>query len=276
MEPRERIIVALDVDDVLKAAGLAEKLRPYVGSFKIGLQLALSILRDCINPLAGQGNSHMRNIQILFRILAGDIFMDLKLNDIPNTVAGASGAIAQMGVRMFNVHCLGGRKMMEEARRAVKETLGNLSSDNTTKGPLILGVTVLTSLDFEALKEIGLITQTWLNQYLSVTDDIKRIMIEEIVVRLALLAKSSGLDGVVASPKKITAIRKACGKDFLIVTPGVRPEWAALADQKRVMTPREAVKAGADYLVIGRPITSPPPEIGGPVEAAKRILAEIS
>lgn len=161
--------------------------------------------------------------------LGHEIFLDLKFHDIPNTVAGACKAAASMGVWMLNVHCLGSARMMEAARSAV---------DQAGHAPILIGVTVLTSHDKSDLQALGL----------SGTP-------ESEVLRLAQLAQRYGLDGVVCSPQEVTAIKAACAPGFIKVTPGIRPPGANLQDQARVMTPQEALQAGADFLVIGRPIT---------------------
>jgi len=173
------------------------------------------------------------------------VFLDLKLHDIPNTVAGAMKALAPLGAAIVNVHASGGAAMMCAAADAARKT---------ERRAKLIAVTVLTSLEDRDLPDVGL-SGTALAQ----------------AVRLAILAKASGLDGVVCSPHEIAAVRAACGPGFLIVTPGVRPAGGDLGDQKRVMTPLEAVQAGADILVIGRPITAAP----DPVEAARRIAAEL-
>ena len=257
METRERIIVALDVDTVDKALGLVKQLHPHVGCFKVGLEL-----------LTSEGAP---TVVRAIREAGGKVFFDGKFKDIPNTVAGASRAVTKLGVEMFNVHCFGGSAMMKAARQAAEETA-------KTQGrpcPTILGVTLLTSLDYKDLVELGIYEE------LNIADpqelaEVKRQRIERLVAYyLAWLAQESGLDGVIASPQEIQVTRKYCQPEFLVVTPGVRPFWAAIGDQKRVMTPGEAIKAGANYLVIGRPITQPPSEIGGSVEAAKLIAKEI-
>ena len=173
------------------------------------------------------------------------VFLDLKLHDIPNTVSGAMKALAPLGVAIVNVHASGGSAMMRAAADALR------ASGQRTK---LIAVTVLTSLEDRDLPDVGL-SGTALAQ----------------ATRLAVLTETSGLDGVVCSPHEIAAVRAACGSEFLIVTPGVRPAGGDLGDQKRVMTPREAVQAGADILVIGRPITAAP----DPVEAAKAIGADL-
>ncbi len=235
---RDKILVALDVTSIEKALELVHLLKDYVGGFKVGLELCT----NCGTP------------QVVEKIsqAGGQVFLDLKFKDIPNTVAGASRAAARDGILMFNVHCDGGSEMMRASVAAV--------SRQSTHRPLVIGVTVLTSID-----------QRIMNEEVGVQGDVGAH-----AVHLAQLAKSAGLDGVVCSPREVALIKSACGRDFLTVVPGVRPTWAETGDQKRVMTPSEAVAAGADYLVIGRPITSPPQEIGSPVEAAKRIAAELN
>lgn len=172
-----------------------------------------------------------------------EVFLDLKFHDIPNTVGRASAAVSGLGAFMFNVHALGGAEMMKRA----KEAAGERSK--------VIAVTVLTSMDENTLKRSGI-----------------NVSIEEEVLKLAVLARESGLDGVVASAKEADMIRKKIGKDFLIVAPGIRPASAAANDQKRVATPREAISAGADYIVVGRPITG----ASDPAAAAKAMLREIS
>jgi len=175
----------------------------------------------------------------------GKVFLDLKFHDIPNTVASAVISASNLGIFMLNVHTLGGSEMMRKAAEAAK---------GKAEKPKILGVTVLTSMDQKAINEVGI-----------------EKSIEEEVLNLATMARDAGLDGVVASPQETSAIRKKLGKDFIIVTPGVRPEWAARGDQRRVATPSSAIKAGADYIVVGRPII----ESGNPVEAARKVIEEM-
>ncbi len=256
MEAKDRIIVALDVDNLDKAKSLVESLAPHVGCFKVGLELLTAVGAPKVVEFVHS--------------LGGQVFYDGKFKDIPNTVAGVSKVVAKMGVKMFNVHCLGGSAMMKAAKHAVEEVCGN------EKRPVILGVTLLTSLNYKDLVEMGIFDE------LDIVDceekaQIEQDRIERLAVRhLAWLAQECGLDGVIASPKEIEAIRNYCQPGFLVVTPGVRPLWAAADDQKRIMTPAEAIKAGADYLVIGRPITKPPAEIGTPVDATKKIAKEIA
>ena len=231
-EPVRSLIVALDTDRLSLAKSLVARLRRQVRLFKVGSQL-----------FTAEGP---RAVQELARFGAG-IFLDLKFHDIPNTVAGAvSGTAALPGVRLITVHALGGLEMMSAARRALP------ASPNR---PELLAVTVLTSHDAASLRRVGIARSP-----------------AEQVIRLARLAQQAGLDGVVASPREVAAIRRACGKNFLIVVPGVRPSWAIRGDQARVATPAETIRAGADYLVVGRPITA----ARDPRAAANRILDEIS
>jgi orotidine-5'-phosphate decarboxylase len=227
-----RILVALDVPSADAALALADTLRGAVGGFKIGSQLFTAAGPAIVRKMVERGDS---------------VFLDLKFHDIPNTVAGAIRSSADLGVWMVNVHASGGRPMMEAARKAADER-----RPPGRHRPLVIAVTVLTSLDAQTLASVG-VSASPLEQ----------------VVRLAELAKSSGLDGVVASPQETAAIREACGPGFVIVTPGIRGGSAAAAkdDQQRTMSPAEAVAAGSSYLVIGRPITG----ALDPLEAARAI-----
>ena len=233
---KERLVLALDVDNFESAEKLVEKLNNYVGVFKVGSQLFTAEGTKVIKIINKKG---------------GKVFLDLKFHDIPNTVARAAEVATKLGVYIFDVHTSGGYEMMKAAAEASKK----ISLVLGVRKPLILGVTLLTSINQEILeKEIGV-----------------KNKLEEQVVRLAKLAKAAGLDGVVASPWEIKEIRKACGEDFVILTPGIRPVGKSSDDQKRIMTPRKAIKLGSDFLVIGRPIRN----ASNPVEAAKEILREM-
>ena len=234
--PRERLVVALDVETAAQALALVERLRGLAGMFKIGKQLFTAAGPDIVRRIIGLGEQ---------------VFLDLKFHDIPNTVAKAGVEAARLGVRVFNLHSLGGSAMM----RATVEAVNEAAEREGWPCPLILGVTILTSHNQASLAEIG-IDHT----------------VEEQVIHLARLCEAWGLNGVVASPHEIAPIRGAVGqRDFVILTPGVRPQGAARHDQSRVMTPGEAVRAGADYLVIGRPIT----EAKDAAQAAQKIIEEI-
>ncbi len=230
MPKNERLIVALDVKSLDKARAMVDRLIPSVRIFKVGLGLFTLCGSKAVEMVHDKG---------------GKVFLDLKFHDIPNTVASAVKSASDLGVFMLNIHSLGGSEMMRKAAEAVKGLL---------ERPLILGVTILTSMDQRAIGEVGIGKG-----------------IEEEVLSLATMAKESGLDGVVASPHETSAIREKSGKDFIIVTPGVRPEWAAAGDQKRIATPGEAIKAGADYIVVGRPIV----EADDPAEAVRKIIEEM-
>jgi orotidine-5'-phosphate decarboxylase len=235
---RERILVALDVDDAADAVALARRLRGRVGGVKVGLELVNAAGFDVFARLADAG--------------ADRIFYDAKFHDIPNTVAGAVRAAARRGLWMLNVHASGGGSMLRAARDAAAEG----AAAANVPAPLLIGVTVLTSID-----------RATLNGDLRVAGDP-----EAHVAHLARLCRACGLDGVVASPAEVAAVRSACGPDFVTVIPGVRPAGTASHDQARVATPGAAVAAGAHFLVVGRAITAAP----DPVAAAESITAEIA
>jgi orotidine-5'-phosphate decarboxylase len=229
-------VVALDVDSSGQALSLVERLRGVAGVFKVGNQLFTAAGPEVVRKIIGMGEQ---------------VFLDLKFHDIPNTVAKAGIEAARLGVSIFNVHATGGSKMMREVAKAVTET----AERERIARPLILGVTVLTSHTQDSLNEVGIERE-----------------LEDEVAHLARLCEASGLDGVVASPHEIAPIRNEVKKpDFVILTPGVRPTGASLNDQSRVMAPSEAIRAGANFLVIGRPITA----ADDPVTSARIILEEI-
>ena len=235
---QSKILVALDVDTAEKAVELARQLSGQVAGYKVGLELINSAGFGLLDKLRETAGAEAK------------IFYDCKFLDIPNTVLGASKAAAKRGVWMFNIHASGGSAML---KAAVAGAEAGAMEAGVSK-PLVIAVSVLTSISAEVLRdEMG----------------VSRPLTEQVVA-LARLAQDSGCDGLVASPHEIAAIRAACGPDFLLVIPGVRPIGAAIGDQKRVMTPGEAVKAGADYIVVGRPITA---DID-PAASARRINAE--
>lgn len=209
------VIVALDFPDQSSALSLVDRLEPSLCRLKVGKELFTRLGPVFVEQLVGKGF---------------DVFLDLKFHDIPNTVAAACDAAADLGVWMMNVHASGGRRMMETARERL---------ESRSHRPRLIAVTILTSLGEEDIREVGFSGSP-----------------AENVLRLAALARSSGMDGVVCSPLEAAAIRGQAGDDFLLVTPGVRPASASLDDQKRVMTPADAMAAGSSYLVIGRPVTA--------------------
>jgi orotidine-5'-phosphate decarboxylase len=233
---RGGILVALDTTDLAVAKGWARATRGSAAGVKLGLEFFNANGPAGITAVAALGVP---------------LFLDLKFHDIPNTVAGAVRAVAPLKPMILNLHATGGAAMMRAALDAAGESAARLG----TAPPRLIAVTVLTSLGDTDLAEIG--------QPAGATEQVRR---------LAALAEACGLDGVVCSPQEIAVLRRDLGPDFLLVTPGVRPSWSAAGDQKRVMQPRQAVEAGADYLVIGRPITGAP----DPGEAARRIAAEIA
>ena len=229
MDPRDRLIVALDVDSRDRALKLVGELRRHVGMFKIGKELFTSEGPEIVREIVASGSR---------------VFLDLKFHDIPNTVAKAVGAASRLGAFFATIHASGGRDMMEAAASAIP-----------AEGTQLLGITVLTSHTDESLRETGAGSG-----------------VAETVRRLAVLARNSGLDGVVCSPHEIPLIREEVGDDLLIVTPGIRPKGAARGDQARVTTPHDALRLGCDYIVVGRPIT----EATSPRDAADAIVEELS
>jgi len=232
---KQRLIFALDVDNLEDARNWVAKLQGQVGVFKIGKQLFTRCGPEVVRLVQDGGC---------------DVFLDLKYHDIPNTVAMAGLEAQRLGVRMFNVHALGGFEMMAKLVAEIDRVCPRGNPDR----PILLAVTILTSSTEETLRRVGIDRP-----------------IPVMVPKLARLAKDAGMDGVVASPKEVGLIRDACGDDFLIVTPGVRPTFASQDDQKRVTTPGDALRSGADYLVIGRPISA----AADPALAADMILQEM-
>ena len=233
----EKLIIALDVDDYAYAVELVERLSPHIEIFKVGLELHTIAGSKIIEEIHRRGKK---------------VFLDLKFHDIPNTVAKAGIAAARLGVFMFNVHASGGQDMMKKCR---DEVVNACLKENISR-PRIIAVTVLTSMSQDVLKqEIGI-----------------QHSLKTQVRHLAGLALKAGLDGVVASAEEASMIRGHCGRGFLIVTPGIRPDWASADDQRRLMTPKKALQEGADYLVMGRAILNH----ANPVRAIELIREEMA
>lgn len=233
----ERIIVALDYPDASGAEKLLQQLKGIPCYMKVGMELFYAAGPQFVLRLKEEGYK---------------VFLDVKMHDIPNTVKGGSASVTRLGVDMFNVHAAGGLAMMQAAREGVEAALAGIPGASR---PILIGVTQLTSTSRAVLNdEIGLAGS-----------------VEDAVLRYAGLARDAGLDGVVASPLEVPGIKARCGPSFVTVTPGIRPAGAALGDQSRVMTPREAFAQGTDYIVIGRPVTAAP----DPREALEQIVASL-
>jgi orotidine-5'-phosphate decarboxylase len=236
MSWKDKLIVALDVSDAKKALDIVDMLGDYAAVFKVGFELFVTAGPKIVEDIRKKGKR---------------VFLDLKFHDIPNTVTKAAIAASRLGVYMLNVHTSGGLDMMKRCRDSVAESC----SKENIKKPKIIGVTVLTSLNEEMLKnEVGV--------HYSLKNHVKH---------LAMLARQAGLDGVVASPQEIKMIKQSCGKDFLVVTPGIRTSWTPPDDQHRTATPKEALKNGADYIVMGRGILKQE----DPIKALELISLEI-
>ena len=247
LSAKERLIVALDVATLTEARALIELLAAEVGMFKVGLELFTSCGNEIIEIVEAAG---------------GKLFFDGKFHDIPNTVAGACRAVVKKGavVSLFNLHALGGGKMMAAAVAARDQAFaeqynGQKADQKAARKPALIAVTILTSTSEATLK----------------SDLHIDLPMQKMVVSLAKLTQESGLDGVVASAQEAGAIRSLCGPDFLIVTPGIRPSWAGADDQARIVTPAAAITGGADLIVVGRPITN----AADKKDAARRIVAEL-
>ena len=233
---KQKLVLALDVEDIKEAKELVDSLSPYIGTFKVGLQLFCGYGLEIINYIKEKNSN---------------FFLDVKLHDIPNTVEKASYNVVKNGANFFNVHATGGVEMMRAARKGALEACEKYNK----KPPLILAVTILTSISQEVLK----------NELLNDNN------VESLVIQLAKNAKEAGLNGVVASAKELKAIKKELGDDFIVLTPGIRPSWSLTDDQKRIATPKSAIADGADYIVLGRAITKAQDKI----EAIKKIYQEI-
>ena len=235
-EIKKKLVLALDVEDINEAKELVDKLSPYIGTFKVGLQLFCGYGLEIIDYIKEKNSN---------------FFLDVKLHDIPNTVEKASYNVIKNGANFFNVHATGGIEMMKAARRGADAA----AEKYMKKKPLILAVTVLTS-----------ISQDVLNKELS-----NNKSVEDFVIQLAKNAHTAGLDGVVASAKELKLIKKELGNDFIVLTPGIRPAWSMTDDQKRIATPSSAIKDRADYIVLGRAVT----KASDKIEAIEKIYKEI-
>lgn len=234
---KEKLVLALDVEDINEAKALVDELSPYIGTFKVGLQLFCGYGLEIVNYIKEKNSN---------------FFLDVKLHDIPNTVEKASFNVIKNGANFFNVHATGGIEMMRAAKKGAIEA----SEKFNRKKPLILAVTVLTS-----------ISQEILSNELSNKKEVK-----DFVLQLARNAKEAGLDGVVASALELKEIKKELGKDFIVLTPGIRPSWTLKDDQKRIATPKSAISDGADYIVLGRAVT----KAENKLEAIEKIYEEIN
>lgn len=233
---KEKIVLALDVETFEEAKNLVDELSDYVGTFKVGLQLYTGFGNEIIDYIKNKNSN---------------FFLDVKLMDIPNTVKKASENVVLRGANFYNVHALGGLEMMKQSKEGAY-----LAAQKMGKNPpIILAVTVLTSISQEVL-----------NDEIEINKDVK-----SLAITLAKLAKQAGLDGVVASVHELSAIKEACGADFKVLCPGIRPSWSLKDDQKRIATPKNAILNGADYLVIGRAVTA----AQNRVEAMEKIYEEI-
>ncbi|NWF57392.1 MAG: orotidine-5'-phosphate decarboxylase [Syntrophaceae bacterium] len=236
LSPAEKIIFALDVSTLEEARKFVRLLKGRTGLFKVGLELYTALGKEAVRAVQEEG---------------GRVFLDLKFHDIPNTVSRAAEEAVKLGVDMFNLHASGGTEMMRETAERCRKAAERMNR----RPPIVLAVTILTSMDDENLKEIGMAGP-----------------VEERVASLAQLARKAGVDGVVASPREIVPIRRRCGERFVIVTPGIRPAFeGGKDDQKRVMTAGEAISAGADYIVVGRPVRLAP----DPAAAMDRVIEEV-
>lgn len=235
-EIRKKLVLALDVEDIEVAKSLVDELSPYIGTFKVGLQLFCGYGLEIVNYIKEKNS---------------DFFLDVKLHDIPNTVEKASYNVIKNGANFFNVHATGGIEMMKAAKKGATEAAEKYGR----KKPLVLAVTVLTSISQEVLSE----------------ELSNKNSVEDFVIQLAKNARAAGLDGVVASAKELRAIKREVGEDFIVLTPGIRPIWSATNDQQRIATPSSAIADGADFIVLGRVVTSASDKI----EAMKKIYEEI-
>ena len=236
-EIKKKLVLALDVEDIKEAKELVDTLSPYIGTFKVGLQLFCGYGLEIINYIKEKNSN---------------FFLDVKLHDIPNTVEKASYNVIKNGANFFNVHATGDIDMMRAAKKGALEACEKYNK----KPPIILAVTMLTSISQEVLK----------NELLNDND------VQSLVIQLAKNAKEAGLNGVVASAKELKAIKNELGDNFIVLTPGIRPSWSLADDQKRIATPKSAINDGADYIVLGRAVT----KAQNKIEAIEKIYQEIN
>lgn len=235
-EIKKKLVLALDVEEIDEAKKLVDELGEYIGTFKVGLQLFCGYGLEIINYIKEKNSN---------------FFLDVKLHDIPNTVEKASYNIIKNGANFFNVHATGGIEMMRSAKKGALEAAQKYNK----QAPLILAVTILTSINENILEK----------------ELLNKNSVENMVLQLAKNAKEAGLDGVVASAQELKIIKKELGEDFIVLTPGIRPLWSSKNDQKRIATPSSAINDGADYIVLGRAITKSEDKI----EAIKKVYEEI-
>lgn len=235
-EIKKKLVLALDVEDIETAKNLVDELSPYIGTFKVGLQLFCGYGLEIVNYIKEKN---------------ADFFLDVKLHDIPNTVEKASYNVIKNGANFFNVHASGGVEMMRAARHGADVA----AQKYNMKKPLILAVTILTSINDAILEK----------------EHLNKNKVEDMVLQFAKNAKAAGLDGVVASAHELKTIKRELGEDFVVLTPGIRPVWSLKDDQKRIATPSSAIEDGADYIVLGRAITNSEDKI----EAVKKVYEEI-
>lgn len=233
---KKKLVLALDVEEIETAKALVDELSPYIGTFKVGLQLFCGYGLEIVNYIKEKNSN---------------FFLDVKLHDIPNTVEKASFNVIKNGANFFNVHATGGVEMMKAAKKGAYDAAHKYNREK----PLILAVTILTSIN-ETILENELLNKN---------------KVEDMVLQLAKNTKEAGLDGVVASANELKIIKKELGQDFVVLTPGIRPTWSLKDDQKRVATPQSAIKDGADFIVLGRAITNSDNKI----EAIKKVYEEI-
>jgi len=233
---KKKLVLALDVEEIETAKALVDELSPYIGTFKVGLQLFCGYGLEIVNYIKEKNSN---------------FFLDVKLHDIPNTVEKASFNVIKNGANFFNVHATGGVEMMKAAKKGAYDAAQKYNREK----PLILAVTILTSIN-ETILENELLNKN---------------KVEDMVLQLAKNTKEAGLDGVVASANELKIIKKELGQDFVVLTPGIRPTWSLKDDQKRVATPQSAIKDGADFIVLGRAITNSDNKI----EAIKKVYEEI-